>query len=136
MTLRFEAPDGALTKNPNLSFIEERIRNGGSEYWERGSCDASLIHEESGNWVVLMVNANIGCYLRFIPAAGMDEYALVDAASKADASQEICLHPSGEEMPVPVTQLVGMDLAMSVISWFVDKGERLPSAKWVVVGME
>ncbi len=136
MAVRFEAPDGAVTSNPSLDFIEERIRNGGNAFWETGSCDASLIHEISGNWLVLMVKPNIGCYIRFTPATGIDEYVLVDPASQKNASQEIFLYPGGEEMHVLGDQLVGVDLTMSVISRFINNGERLLSAKWVIVGME
>ncbi len=131
MPARYIAPNNTKTDNPALAFIEDRLLNGGPAYWKTQSCTAGIEDVESGNWLILMVEPGVGVYVRF-SASGDDEFVLIDPGITEGG--ELTLYPGGDEMRVPRAQVVQPELALQAVRRFLETGDRLAQAQWVIVG--
>jgi hypothetical protein len=134
MATRYNAPDGATTDQPGFAFVAERVLKGGAAYWKSYSCTAWIEHLDSGAQLTLMVEPGTGVYVRFTPASGADEFALVDPG--VTAGGELSLWPGGDELLVPRAQVVQPELALHAIRCFLEEGARLPQGQWAVIGLE
>ena len=133
MSVAFTAPSGITTQDMDCEALLANVRLGGPGFWKTGSFSAYLLHAETENTIVLIVEPGLGVYVRYCACSGEDEFALIDP--EVSEPGMVVLYPGAEPMEVPRAQLVSEALCADILRKFWSDGRR-PPARWVVVGLE
>lgn len=134
MQYQYIAPDRTKIIDPDLRFIEERLRNGGSTYWTFQAGTAAIVQNDGhGSQLMLIVKESYGVLVQYCTENGENELILIDE-NRLDTVEEVSTYPGGNEWIVPRYYFVTVERALMAIECFLKEGTMLKNGKWVILG--
>jgi hypothetical protein len=127
-TTEYFAPAGESVTNPDPDRLKELILNGGEDYWNVGSGQASLEYvEDSGRTALLLaLEPSLGFYLEYV---NRNKVYYVPVG-EGPLDRTVTIYVGGDPMPLPTAFFVSRELAWDAVELMCRSGERTPKINW------